>query len=146
MVSPTVLNVRYATFDEPLRVTPFGAGSLVRLAEPSVHAPLTEGDVVSHADGLITGVVRPTPYFIVEAFLPVMCDQWQLDERLARWGTATLVVQTSPCTLRVRSQSWDWLVDVVEGDPEVEVMLVLRRPDDRVDLVEAVRKAGGPVE
>ena len=139
-----ILKVRYATFDEPLKAVLAGKG-LARLTEPSVHAPLTEGDVVTFGDdGVVTGVAQPTPHFIVEAFLPLLCDQWQLDERVERWGAATLVVQSSACTLRVRSVSWDWLVDVVEGDPEIELMNTLRRPGEFLDLAAAVLAAGGP--
>jgi hypothetical protein len=143
MSSSLIVNIRYPEFDEPLRATHVGK-SLVRLDEPSVHVPLTESDVVAvTADGIITGVVWPAPFYVVEAFLPLMCEDWMLEERLAKWSTATLVVQTSPCNLRVRSASFAWLTDVVEGDPEVELMLTLRRPGEFLDLRRAVEDATG---
>lgn len=137
-----IVNIRYPEFDEPLQATPV-SGSIARLDESSVHVPLTPGDLVAVKDGYVTGVVRPTPHFIVEAFLPLMCDDWMLEERLAKWGTATHVVQTSPCTIRVRSESLAWLTDEVESDPEIELMLLLRYPGQFVDLADEVRKAAG---
>lgn len=135
-----MLRVEYADFRELLAgrmVTP----GVWELRQFSKFLPFAPGDTVKVADGRIVGYVNLVPTFVVEVYFRMDTPFAVVQKCGDVWGRSTDVEVSSPLTVLLSSQSYDWLKEVVEAHELVEFVDVLRVPTQLWSFDQKVREA-----
>lgn len=123
----------YPRFSERLACEAEAVG-LVTLREFSEFLPLGPGDqVLVDDEGVVTGVHRLEPAFIVVAHFVAGTSHENLLAVAGAWNLATRV-SAETLSVQVMSENRDWIEEVVGSEPLVDVIEWQRAPGDEVDI------------